>query len=99
MHGLGPSSKLPPGGGALGGIAGGLGGDQLWETFLEPAIGRAAKLSGVQFTPGPDEVLDLVEESYKTELRTRRDPGLKSLVACSARSLLCLLLGITPRLF
>lgn len=49
----------------------GLGGDQLWETFLEPAIGRAAKLSGLQFTPGPDEVLDMVEESYKPDLRTR----------------------------
>ena len=50
---------------------GGFGGDQLWETFLEPAIGRAAKMSGMQFTPGPDEVLDMVEESYKPELRTR----------------------------
>ena len=29
----------------------------------EPAIGRAAKMSGMQFTPGPDEVLDMVEDS------------------------------------
>ncbi|CAK9054118.1 unnamed protein product [Durusdinium trenchii] len=59
--------KTVQGSGGLGGLAS----EQLWENFLEPAIGRAAKLSGLQFTPGPDEVLDLVEESYKTDLRTR----------------------------
>lgn len=33
----------------------------------EPAIGRAAKMSGMQFTPGPDEVLDMVEDRVKMD--------------------------------
>ena len=35
---------------------------QYLHDIQEPAIGRAAKLSGMQFTPGPDEMLDLVED-------------------------------------
>ena len=34
----------------------------IWNHAEEPAIGRAAKMSGMQFTPGPDEVLDMVED-------------------------------------
>ncbi|CAJ1363878.1 unnamed protein product [Effrenium voratum] len=54
----------------MGGM-GGLGADQLWSTFLEPAIGRAAKLSGVEFTPNPNDMLDLVEDKFNKDLRTR----------------------------
>eukprot|EP00439_Symbiodinium_sp_Y106_P075520 s179_g15.t1 len=50
---------------------GGPAADRIWKQFLEPAIGRAATLTGVQFTPGPDELLDLVEDRYDREQRTR----------------------------
>lgn len=76
---------------------GGPAADRIWKQFLEPAIGRAATLTGVQFTPGPDELLDLVEERYDREQRTRlfrfgddtldcSEELLKSLVVRGARS-------------
>lgn len=65
-----------------GGLAGAAG-DKIWESFVEPAIGRAAKLTGLQFRPSPEELLDLVEESYGTSLRTRLFAFNSDLLDCS----------------
>jgi len=38
--------------------------DRFWQNVLEPALGRVAKLSGMQFKPGPEEMLALVANNY-----------------------------------
>lgn len=46
--------------------------DRFWQSVLEPALGRVAKLSGMQFKPGPEEMLALVANDYdKSAGKTR----------------------------
>lgn len=59
-----------------GGVAGppgspGSAADRLWETLLEPVIGRAAKLTGVGVRPDPEDLLQLVRGKYDGAGRTR----------------------------
>lgn len=54
----------------VGGFAG-MAGDQLWEELLQPAIGRLAKMRGLDFKPGPEEMLELVRSRYDSGGRTR----------------------------
>jgi len=55
------------GGGGVQGAAA----DRLWETVLGPVVGRVAQLSGFEFKPGPEELLDLASTQYGRAGRTR----------------------------
>mmetsp|Transcript_150778 Transcript_150778/g.482533 ORF Transcript_150778/g.482533 Transcript_150778/m.482533 type:complete len:267 (+) Transcript_150778:569-1369(+) len=49
---------------------GAMGGESFWD-MVEPALGRAAKMSGLEFRPSPDELLELVRSGYAGNARTR----------------------------
>jgi len=44
--------------------------NSFFERVLEPVIGRVAKVSGMGFQPGPDELLDMVADTYGATTRT-----------------------------
>lgn len=45
--------------------------DRFWAKVVEPVIGRAVQMSGIQFTPGPDELLEMVRNKYDGVSRTQ----------------------------
>jgi len=42
-----------------------------WESVIEPSIGRVAQLSGMEFQPGPEEMLARIRSGYAGADRTR----------------------------
>jgi len=59
--------------GAAGGIGAfaGAGTDRLWEELLQPAIGTFARRTGLEFRPGPEEMLEIVSSRFEAVGRTR----------------------------
>lgn len=57
--------------------------NQLWESLVEPVIGRAARMSGMEVAPDPEELLGLVRAGYAGAGRTRTFRFIGDTLDCS----------------